>query len=66
MCQVQLVIPVDLVTAKWRMQFNKCLPISAVPGIPDTEDTAVTCIETLLSRSFHFTGGRLMAKGHFL
>lgn len=38
----------------------------AVPGIPDTEDAAVECIETLLSRSFHFTGVRLTAKGLFL
>ena len=32
-CQVQLVIPIDSVTAKWITQFNKCLSIYAVSGI---------------------------------
>lgn len=59
-------IPVDTVTAKWRMQFNKCLIIYPVPGVPDTEDTAVECIETLPSRSLHFPGVRLTAKGLLL
>lgn len=32
-CQVQLVIPVDSVTAKWITQFSECLSICAVSGI---------------------------------
>ena len=32
-CQVQLVSPIDSVTAKWITQFNECLSICAVSGI---------------------------------